>query len=96
MNRGPRIVRGVRRSELVSFTFDGNRIEAHAGESVAAALMAAGELSLRTAPVDGGDRGVFCAMGVCQECIVNADGQRVESCRLEVRDGLVLGRVTYG
>ncbi|MEQ8707727.1 MAG: (2Fe-2S)-binding protein [Rhodospirillales bacterium] len=96
MNGGPRIVRDVRRSEPVSFTFDGSRIEAHAGESVAAALMAAGVLSFRTAPVDGGNRGVFCAMGVCQECIVEAGGQRVESCRLEVREGLVLRRVTYG
>tara|TARA_R110002110_G_scaffold30683_11_gene108520 strand:+ start:1014 stop:1304 length:291 start_codon:yes stop_codon:yes gene_type:complete len=96
MNRSPRIARNVRRSEPVRFTFDGSRIEAHAGESVAAALMAAGVLSLRNAPVDGGDRGVFCAMGICQECIVEADGRRVESCRLEVSDGLVLRRVTYG
>lgn len=56
-----------------SFLFDGARIAFRPGQSVAAALAAAGRLALRDAG-DGSARGVFCGMGVCQDCLVAVDG----------------------
>ncbi|MCB8877490.1 (2Fe-2S)-binding protein [Acidisoma silvae] len=80
----------VERGARVRFVFDGRTIEAYAGESVAAALMAAGVRTLRASPRTEAPRGAFCWMGLCQECVVIADGVRRPACRLEVRDGMVI------
>ena len=72
----------------VTILFDGRPVEALAGESVAAALWAAGIRTLRRAPRDSGARAPFCMMGLCQECVVEMDGQLTEACRLRVADGL--------
>ena len=78
----------IRRSALVPFTLDGHEMTGHDGETVMAALLRAGVLHLRDAPNDGGPRGAFCAMGLCQECVVQIDGGVVESCRTALRAGL--------
>ncbi|MBB6123407.1 (2Fe-2S)-binding protein [Sphingobium subterraneum] len=72
----------------VTILFDGRPVDALEGESIAAALWAAGIRRLRTAPNNGGARGPFCMMGLCQECVVEIDGQVVEACRRTVSDGL--------
>jgi predicted molibdopterin-dependent oxidoreductase YjgC len=96
MSPAPRIAAGVTRGPRVRFAFEGRAIEAHAGESVAAALLAAGVRALRRAPVDGGPRGAFCLVGICQECLVEIDGRRVEACRAEAREGLDVRPVAAG
>jgi NADPH-dependent 2,4-dienoyl-CoA reductase/sulfur reductase-like enzyme len=58
----------------VAITFDGQRIEAEAGESLAAALAAHGIRVLRVKR-SGAERGMFCGMGVCQDCLVEIDGR---------------------
>lgn len=78
----------IRRAPTVTFTFDGQQIAGHAGETVLAALIRAGKPHLRDAPEDGAARGGFCCMGLCQECVVMVDGHHIESCRLPVRGGL--------
>lgn len=83
----------ITRAPEVSFTFDGVRVTGHAGESLAAALMRSGVRHLRDAPEDGAARGAFCLMGLCQECVVLVDGTKVESCRVEVAEGLEVARV---
>lgn len=83
-----RIEVGVERAPRVRFRVNGQEVEGYEGESVAAALLAAGLRVLRHAPVDGGPRGLFCAMGICQECVVEADGRLTEACRLPVRPDL--------
>ncbi|MCB8881265.1 (2Fe-2S)-binding protein [Acidisoma cellulosilytica] len=80
----------VERGGLVRIVFDGRTIEAYAGESVAAALLAAGIRTLRASPRADAPRGAFCWMGICQECVIVADGVRRPACRLEVRDGMVI------
>ncbi|TCN22122.1 2Fe-2S iron-sulfur cluster protein [Sinorhizobium americanum] len=80
----------IRRKPMVDITFDGVPISGHDGESLAVALMRAGHLHLRDAPEDGGARGVFCCMGLCQECVVRIDGMVVESCRSTVAPGLAV------
>ena len=76
------------RTAKVSFTFDGKSLLAHEGESLAAALMRAKLLHLSDAPADGAPRGVFCCMGLCQECVVQVGGKTIESCRLPVSQDL--------
>jgi len=78
------------RGARVVFRFDGRDIVAYEGESVAAALLAAGIRSLASAAAAPPRRTVFCAMGICQQCVVLVDGARVEACRQPVRDGLVV------
>jgi predicted molibdopterin-dependent oxidoreductase YjgC len=73
--------------ERVRFRFDGREVEGLTGESLAAALIAAGIHRLGSGP-QGGSRSAFCMMGVCQECVVLVDGRRVEACRVAVREGL--------
>ncbi len=55
-------------------TFEGAPMPARAGESLAAALIAHGVRVFRTTR-EGRARGMFCGMGVCQECVLEVDGQ---------------------
>lgn len=80
-------IAGVARGAAVTITVDGRAIHAFAGESVATALWAAGIKRLRTSP-GGAPRGIFCGMGVCQECVVEVDGAIVPACQARVADGL--------
>lgn len=80
-------------TRTVSFRFDGETLTAREGETLAAALYAQGRRALRTSRDDGGPRGAFCFMGVCQECVVSIEGQLTEACRTLVHDGLVVESV---
>ncbi|WP_198431714.1 FAD-dependent oxidoreductase [Pseudorhodobacter sp. MZDSW-24AT] len=55
------------------FTFDGHSVPLRAGQSLAAALTDAGLRRFRQT-AKGAARGVFCGMGVCQDCLVTVDG----------------------
>jgi hypothetical protein len=81
-------IRPVGRS--VSFTFDGQPIEAVDGETVAAALSAAGITTLRRT-ASGAPRGVFCGMGACWDCVVTVDGRIGQrACLTPARDGMTV------
>jgi predicted molibdopterin-dependent oxidoreductase YjgC len=85
---GPALQRGPR----VTLTIDGRSVQAHLGESVAAALMAEGAVATRRTR-DGDRRGVFCGMGVCFDCLVSVDGvPNTRSCMTWVREGMVVAR----
>jgi len=76
------------RPRAVRFWFDGKEVEAFEGETVAVALLTAGIGGFGRNRATDARRGIFCAMGLCQECIVSVDGRVVEACRLPVRAGL--------
>ena len=79
-------------SETVHLTFEGRPVEGLAGDTLASALVATGELGLREA-VDGGRRGVFCGMGACHECAVVVDGQPgLLACMTGVEEAQRVGR----
>lgn len=59
--------------DAVTFAFEGQEIDGRLGESLAAALIAAGERELRET-AKGQRRGIFCGMGVCQDCLIEIDG----------------------
>lgn len=55
------------------FTFDGQSVPLLSGQSLAAALTEAGLRGFRQT-AKGASRGIFCGMGVCQDCLVTVDG----------------------
>lgn len=79
----------VERGERIDLLVDGEVVPAYAGETIAAALTAAGRLAFRRTDRTGAPRGVFCGMGVCFECLVGVDGMgTVRACMVAVRPGM--------
>jgi D-hydroxyproline dehydrogenase subunit alpha len=58
----------------ISFQFNDQPIEALEGETIGAALSAAGITTLRHTP-SGAPRGLFCGMGACFDCVVTVNGR---------------------
>ncbi|CAE6944525.1 (2Fe-2S)-binding protein [Vibrio sp. B1FLJ16] len=57
--------------------------------SVAAALLANGYRTNRRSGVSGEQRGSYCLMGVCFECLVEINGQpNQQGCMTQVIDGM--------
>lgn len=79
--------------ETVTFRFEGREIRAAAGESLAAALLAADAGPLRLTPATGAPRGPWCMMGACYDCLVEVDGASVQACMTPVRAGLTVRRL---
>ncbi len=72
---------------------DGQALPAHAGDSVAVALLAAGVTITRTTPVFGAPRGPYCMMGACFECLAVVDGRaNVQTCMTRVLNGMRVQR----
>ena len=84
----------VRRPDLppaaeVALTIDGAPFVARAGDTVAAALLAAGVTVFRTTAVSGAPRGPYCLMGTCFECPVEIDGApNRQACMTPVAPGM--------
>ena len=73
----------------IEFTFNGEKIDAITGQSVAAALLAANQRTLRKTRFNNNDRGVFCGIGVCFDCLVVIDGiTNQRACLIEARPGM--------
>ncbi|CAN7371059.1 (2Fe-2S)-binding protein [Mesorhizobium sp. LjNodule214] len=74
-----------------TIVFDGQAISCQAGESVAAALLAAGVDHFRTTPVSGAPRLPFCMIGNCFDCLVEIDGRSDrQACLSIVADGMIV------
>lgn len=75
----------------VEFTFDGRKIKGFEGESIAAALHAAGVRVLSHSHEMGRPRGFYCAIGNCSSCLMTVDGKpNVRVCIERVREGVVV------
>ena len=85
----------VRRGPAVRFVVDGQPVDAFEGETVAAALYAAGLRELRRSPRDGAPRGLFCMMGSCQECLVWVGTRKLPSCQVAVTAALEIETLFY-
>lgn len=80
-------------AELVTITFEGEVLQVPVGETVLAAVMAAGIGYNRTSPISGAHRAGYCQMGVCFECLMEIDGiPNQQACNTIVHDGMVLNR----
>jgi D-hydroxyproline dehydrogenase subunit gamma len=77
--------------ETIQLKVDGKPIRARAGDTVAAAMLAAGIDRFRTTPVTEAPRAPYCLMGVCFDCLVTIDGVGSrQSCLVPVRDGMTV------
>lgn len=73
----------------ISFAYDGRALPAEEGQTVGAALWAAGVRSWRTTRGAGAPRGLFCGIGVCFDCLVTVDGiPNQRACLIPVRAGM--------
>ncbi len=85
--------RSEENSEIIAFEFEGHMLQGRCGDSVAAALLAAGISRLRDTPVSGAPRGPWCMMGVCFDCLVEIDGiANRQACMTVLVDGMRLRR----
>jgi sarcosine oxidase subunit alpha len=62
------------RGAKITIVVNGRACVAFAGETVHAALLAAGCRLLRKTAKSGQPRGIFCGMGVCYDCLVTING----------------------
>jgi hypothetical protein len=95
----PRITKGSLRGTPFEFTFEGERVEAYPGETVAAALIAGGRMQFRR-DSRGSARGPYCNMGTCFECLVKVPSvsgvegevtwRTVRSCLTPAKAGLMV------
>ncbi len=61
---------------MIEVLVDGSPLRALEGQSIGAALIASGRVALRSSP-GGSPRGLYCGIGVCQECRVVVAGEGV-------------------
>ena len=75
----------------VEFTFDGEKVIAFLGQTVAAALLEHGFRSLRKTRLEEKPRGIFCGIGICFDCLVVVNGlPNQRACLLEVQDHMIV------
>lgn len=80
-----------KREKKVKFYYDGKEMEGYEGESIAAALMAAGVKVHRHTAKQKIPRGVFCAIGRCTDCVMVVDGQiNVRTCVTPLKEGMYI------
>jgi hypothetical protein len=95
--RGDRRAAGIARGQAFELRVDGEAVRAFPGETIAAALLAAGQRALRHTAGRGEPRGVYCAMGVCGECVMVVDGEPgVRACVTPAAPGMVIQRQRGG
>lgn len=89
--RGERRAPGFERGSAFELLVDGERVLAYPGETIAAALLAAGRRALRRTALRRELRGVYCGMGVCGECAMAVNGEPgVRTCVTLARPGMTV------
>lgn len=82
--------RSLTSTKPVEIVVNGTSMTANDGEPLAAALVAGGGWQTRRTR-SGQERGPFCFIGMCQECVVTVSGQRnVRSCLMPVAEGMTV------
>jgi len=98
-----RVTQGVERGTSLTIVVDGVPVEAYPGETIAAALMAAGQLTFGF-NWNHRARGPVCNMGVCFECLVETRRSDVEgsdfelqrACMTRVEEGMAIRTTGHG
>ena len=78
-----------------SFIWNGRDIPFREGESIAAALTAAGVLRLGQ-DATGSELRYFCGIGACQNCLVRIDNALREACLTPAQIGLAVASMEAG
>ena len=80
-------------TDLVSFSFNGHPVVGRKGESIAVSLIAAGIRNFRQ-DRGGKNRGIYCGMGTCFECLVQINGSPSQrACLIPVENGMDIQRM---
>ena len=84
-----RMTLAIERGRTLRMQVDGRPLDAHEGESIAAAIYASGQRTTRWTARTGEALGYFCGMGVCQDCLLTVDGvPNVRACMTPAREGM--------
>ena len=92
-----RVSQGIARGPAFEIEVDGRRIVAYEGETIGAALIAAGIYRLRHTAKQHQPRGMFCGIGLCCECAMVINGVpntracqtlATPGCTVETQEGL--------
>jgi len=69
------------KTKWIKITVDGKKIKAREGETIAAALIAAGVKVFRYSVKRNEPRGLFCAIGRCTDCVMTVNNKsNVRTC----------------
>jgi len=74
----------------ISFTFEGAVITAQEGDNLGAILLLNGISTFRRHPVTGKERGPWCMMGACFECLVEIDNVKVQACVTTIEENMIV------
>lgn len=78
-----------KRGNKVTFFFNDKEVEGYEGETIAAALHAAGVKSLSHSAEEHRPRGLFCAIGNCSSCLMEVNGEpNVRICVEVLEEGM--------
>jgi thioredoxin reductase/bacterioferritin-associated ferredoxin len=87
-NTDMRIEGGILRGKAIEIFVNGEAVPAFEGETIGAALSAAGIRELRRTAQMKDSRGLYCCMGTCHGCLVTLDGQpNIRACVTPVQAG---------
>jgi aerobic-type carbon monoxide dehydrogenase small subunit (CoxS/CutS family) len=88
-NTTNRIDQGLERGPYFEFTLNGRPVKAFPGETIAAALLAAGWRNFRRTTILDQPRSLYCGMGVCWECAMVVNGRpNVRTCMTLAEPGM--------
>ena len=84
------------KGRIIHFTLDGKDMTVYEGDSIAAALKAAGVMTHRYTAKEHKPRGIFCAIGRCTDCVMIVNGQpNVRTCIAPLEEGMEV-QTQYG
>ena len=79
------------RGKEINFTFNGQPMKGYEGETIAAALHAAGVKVLAKSLEKHRPRGFYCAIGNCASCQMIVDGEpNVRTCITLLKEGMTV------
>lgn len=90
------IIESYHKGKQITFTFDGKELTGYEGDSIAAALKAAGVMVHRYTTKQHKPRGIFCAIGRCTDCVMIVNGvPNVRTCVTPLEAGMQI-QTQYG
>lgn len=82
-------------TDPVTFSFEGRRLTASRGDTIAAALLGSGVFIFRNSPVSSSPRAPFCMIGNCYECFVQVEAMGVvQACLTEITEEMKISKVS--
>jgi len=91
MNIKGRLEGVVDRGIPFQIEIDGQSIQAYAGETIATAILASGQRTLRRTKERDEPRSIYCGIGICYDCLITVDGvPNQRACMTLAKPGLVV------